>query len=158
MIEIERKFLVKNTSFKKQAVTVKHIIQGFLNSNPHRTVRVRVTEEEGLLTVKGISNAEGTTRFEWETAIPVHEAKELLKLCEPNLIEKKRYILLVGTHTFEVDEFLGENQGLVIAEVELTSENEDFKKPNWLGKEVTGDSRYYNSYLSKTPYKNWGIF
>ena len=155
MLEIERKFLVKNTHFKREATAVNHIIQGFLNTHPNRTVRVRLVNNQATLTVKGLSNTSGTTRFEWETHINYEDAKKLLALCEPGIIEKKRYLLKVDTHLFEVDEFLKENKGLIIAEVELTSEHETFPKPEWLGEEVTGNATYYNSNLSKNPFKNW---
>lgn len=157
MLEIERKFLVLSEDFKTEAFKETRIVQGFLNTHKVRTVRIRIKGEEAFITVKGISNKEGTTRMEWEKEIPVLEAEMLLKVCEPNLIEKTRFEIKVGNHIFEVDEFYRENQGLIIAEVELTSENETFEKPEWLGKEVTGDVRYYNSLLSKTPYLNWGI-
>ena len=157
MIEIERKFLVLSEAFKTEAFNKIRIIQGFLSTHKERTVRVRIKGKKAFITVKGISNNEGTSRLEWEKEIPVKEAETLLSICEPNLIEKTRFEIKSGNHVFEVDEFYGENEGLIIAEIELTSENEDFKKPDWLGKEVTGDVRFYNSLLSKTPYRNWGI-
>ena len=157
MLEIERKYLVLSESFKNQAFKKTHIVQGFLSTHPERTVRVRIKGEKGFLTVKGISNETGTTRLEWEIKISVSEAEILLTLCKPNHIEKIRYEVRVENHIFEVDEFLGENEGLILAEIELTSENEIFIKPEWLGKEVTGDVRYYNSQLSKIPYKNWKL-
>jgi len=157
MLEIERKFLTLSDTYKSEAFKQTKIVQGFLNTHKERTVRVRIKGEKAFLTVKGISNSEGTTRMEWEKEIPKEDAESLLALCEPNLIEKTRYEIKMGKHIFEVDEFYGENDGLVIAEIELISENEKFKKPDWLGKEVTGDVRYYNSLLSKTPYKNWGL-
>ncbi len=157
MLEIERKFLVLSEDYKKDTYKKTNIIQGFLNTHRERTVRIRIKSEKAFITIKGISNNKGTTRLEWEKEIPIPEAKSLLNLCELNLIEKTRYEIKVGNHVFEVDEFFGENEGLVIAEIELTSENETFKKPIWLGKEVTGDVRYYNSQLSKLPYLNWGI-
>lgn len=155
MIEIERKFLVTSEAFKKEATTNRRIVQGFLNTDPHRTVRVRILGDQGFLTVKGKSIASGTTRFEWERNIPVAEAQALLQLCETGTLEKTRYEIPLGDHIFEVDEFHGENQGLIVAEVELHAENETFSKPDWLGREVTGDIRYYNSQLSKKPYKAW---
>lgn len=157
MIEIERKFLLVSEDYKKEAYKHTKIIQGFLNTHKERAVRVRIKGEEAFITVKGISNKEGTTRFEWEKEISIEEANMLLELCEPNLIEKIRYEVKSEFHFFEIDEFFGENEGLVIAEIELSEENEDFDKPDWLGKEVTGDVRYYNSQLSRVPYKNWGI-
>ena len=155
MIEIERKFLVNSNAFKNEAFIKNRISQGFLNTHKERTVRVRVTGAKGFITVKGASSSDGLKRFEWEKEIPVNEAKALLKLCEPTIIDKIRYEVKVGNHIFEVDEFYGENEGLIIAEVELNSENDPFEKPIWLAKEVTGDIKYYNSQLSKNPYKNW---
>ena len=153
-IEIERKYLVKG-DFKKFAVKSYKIAQGFLSSIPERTVRVRINEEKGFMTIKGISNNSGTSRFEWEKEISLEEAKSLLEICEPSIIEKIRYIIPVNKLFFEVDEFLGENLGLVIAEIELPFEDFKFEKPSWLGKEVTGDVKYYNSVLAKNPYCNW---
>jgi len=155
MLEIERKFLVTSDSYKKEAFSQKRIIQGYLNSDPERTVRVRIKEDKAFMTVKGISNATGMSRFEWEKEIPVDEAEKLLLLCEKGVIDKNRFEVKSGAHTYEVDEFYGENEGLVMAEIELQSETEYFEKPNWLGKEVTNDKRYYNSYISKNPYKTW---
>jgi adenylate cyclase len=155
MIEIERKFLVTSEAFKKEAFTQNRIAQGYLSSVPERTVRVRIKGNKGFLTIKGISNESGLSRFEWEKEIPVDEATALLKLCEKGLIDKTRFEVKMGQHIFEVDEFYGENEGLIVAEIELKSETENFESPNWLGKEVTNDDRYYNSYLSKNPYKNW---
>ena len=157
MIEIERKFLLVSDNYKKEAYKQTKIIQGFLNTHKERAVRIRIMGAEAFITVKGISNKEGTTRFEWEKEIPLDEAKMLLKLCEPNLIEKIRYEVKTGIHFFEIDEFFGENEGLIMGEIELSDENEAFIKPDWLGKEVTGDVRYYNSQLSKIPYRNWEI-
>ena len=157
MIEIERKFLIASDKYKEQAYKKTRIVQGFLNTHKERTVRVRIKGKEAYFTIKGISNKEGTSRFEWEKKIAVEEAEQLIKLCEPNLIEKIRYEIKVGNHIFEVDEFSAENEGLIIAEIELSEENESFEKPDWLGKEVTGDIRYYNSQLSRVPYKNWSI-
>lgn len=152
--EIERKFLVKG-NFKDQAVKSTRIVQGYLSSVPERTVRVRIKGDKGYLTIKGIGNVSGASRFEWEKEIPVNEAEELLKICEPGVIDKTRYNVKVGNHTFEVDEFYGENEGLVIAELELSSENESFPKPQWLGEEVTGDTKYYNAMLMKNPFTKW---
>ena len=157
MIEIERKFLIVSDKYKELAYKKTRILQGFLNTHKERTVRVRIKGEKAFITIKGISNSKGTTRFEWEKEISLKEAGQLIELCEPNLIEKIRYEIKVGNHIFEVDEFSAENKGLIIAEIELSEENESFEKPNWLGKEVTGDVRYYNSQLSRVPYKNWGI-
>ena len=155
MIEIERKFLVKSDDFKSDAIKNERIVQGFLNTDPLRTVRVRIKGDKGYLTVKGKGNRNGTTRFEWEKEIAVKEADALLKLSEPGVIDKVRYYIEVGKHIFEVDEFSGENSGLIVAEIELEHEDEDFLKPNWLGDEVTSDIKYYNSQLSKNPYKTW---
>ncbi len=152
--EIERKFLVKE-GYKQFAFTYTRITQGYLSSVPERIVRVRINGDKGFITIKGVSNLSGMSRYEWEKEIPVHEARELLALCEPGIIDKTRYLVQVGKFTFEVDEFYGENEGLVVAEVELSSEEELFDKPAWLGKEVTGDNRYYNSKLVKMPFKNW---
>ena len=155
MIEIERKFLVKSDAFKNEAFSKSRIVQGFLNSDAERTVRVRIKGDMGFLTVKGISNVSGTSRFEWEKEIPLPEAEQLLSICEKGSIDKTRYFVKADKHTFEVDEFHGENDGLVVAEVELNDEDEIFQKPNWLGKEVTGEVKYYNSQLAKNPFKNW---
>lgn len=155
MIEIERKFLVKNNSFKENAFTQNQIAQGYLSSVPERTVRVRIKGEKGFLTIKGASNKAGLSRFEWEKEIPLDEAKNLLQLCEEGVINKTRFEIKSGNHTFEVDEFYDENKDLVIAEIELNSEADTFEKPDWLGEEVTGDVRYYNAYLSKKPFTKW---
>lgn len=154
-IEIERKFLVKSQAFKKEALSSYKIKQGFLNSHRDRTVRVRLRDDKGFITVKGKSTANGLSRFEWEKVISKIEAESLLQLCEKNIIDKLRYEIKIGNHIFEVDEFYGPNEGLIIAEIELKSESENFEKPNWLGDEVTGDVKYYNSQLSKQPFKNW---
>lgn len=153
--EIERKFLVSSNVYKTEAISKKRIVQGFLNTHPERTVRVRMKGEKGYLTVKGKSNKAGTTRFEWEREMSIDEAEALLKLCEEGVIEKVRYEVKAGIHIFEIDEFHGNNQGLTVAEIELSEENETFEKPSWLGKEVTGNITYYNSSLSKNPFKNW---
>lgn len=155
MQEIERKFLVKSEAFKQEAFKSTNIAQGFLNSDKLRTVRIRMTDDKGFLTIKGESSSSGVSRFEWETQIPIEEAQTLLQLCEPGQIKKTRHYINVGQHVFEVDEFYGDNQGLIIAEVELSTEDEVFKKPDWLGEEVTGDVRYYNSMLSKQPFSKW---
>jgi CYTH domain-containing protein len=155
MIEIERKFLVTSNAFKDEAFKKTSIIQGFLNTDKERTVRVRIKDKKGILTVKGKSTNDGLSRFEWEKEISKSETESLLLLCEKGIIEKIRYEVKVGKHIFEVDEFQGDNKGLIIAEIELNSENETFEKPNWLGKEVTGLIKYYNSQLSKKPFKFW---
>jgi adenylate cyclase len=153
-IEIERKFLVVG-EYKQFASKSYRITQGYLSSVSGRTVRIRIKDDKGYITIKGKSNESGLSRYEWEKEIPLIEAKELLKLCEPGAIDKMRYEIPIGKHTFEVDEFYGDNLGLTIAELELESEETKFSKPEWLGIEVTCDKRYYNSYLTKNPFKNW---
>jgi CYTH domain-containing protein len=155
MIEIERKFLVLSTVFLKEAYNENRIVQAYLNSNPERTVRIRIKDTKGYLTIKGIGNKTGTTRLEWERQLPIDEAEKLLLICEKGIIDKTRYEVEVGKHLYEVDVFKGENDGLVLAEIELKSEDESFEKPHWLGMEVTGDERFYNAYLSKHPFKSW---
>ena len=155
MIEIERKFLVTSNAFKYEASNSIRITQGFLNTHKERTVRVRLKGEKGYLTIKGKSTNNGLTRFEWEKEISKTDAEALLNLCEKGVIEKTRFEVKSGNHTFEVDEFFGDNKGLIIAEVELQNENETFTKPNWLGEEVTGQIKYYNSQLSKKPFNSW---
>lgn len=155
MIEIERKFLVTSNSFKTEAFVQNRIAQGYLSSVPERTVRVRVKGDKGYLTIKGASNETGLSRFEWEKEIPVDDTKKLLLLCEKGVIDKTRFEVKLGKHIYEVDEFYGENEGLIIAEIELESENETFEKPLWLGEEVTNDNRYYNAYLSSHPFTKW---
>ena len=153
--EIEKKFLVKSDDFKQNASKETRITQGYLSSIPERTVRVRIKGTKGFITIKGIGNQSGASRYEWEKEIPVAEVEELLKICEPGVIDKTRYEIKAGKYTFEVDEFYGDNQGLTVAEIELTDENDSFEKPQWLGEEVTGNVKYYNSMLMKNPYKNW---
>ncbi len=153
--EIERKFLVKSIDFKQEASKETRITQGYLSSVPERTVRVRIKGSSGYITVKGIGNSSGASRYEWEKEIPVAEVDELLKICEPGVIDKTRYEVKAGDLKFEIDEFYGENQGLTVAEIELPSESTHFEKPEWLGEEVTGDSKYYNSMLMKHPYTKW---
>ena len=157
MIEIERKFLVLSNTYKMEAFQQTQIVQGFLNTDPYRTVRVRLKGNQGFITVKGISNESGTSRLEWEKEISEEEAKTLLSICETGVIDKIRYEVKNGNHVYEVDEFFEENEGLTIAEIELSSENENFEKPTWLGEEVTGITKYYNSQLSKNPFKNWNL-
>lgn len=154
-IEIERKFLVISDDFRQQAIKQFTIIQGFLNRDPNRTVRIRLMDREGVLTVKGLGSKSGISRFEWETDLSREEALDLLKLCESGIIQKERYIVPFRGRDYEVDVFELDNSGLILAEIELESENAFFEKPNWLGKEVTGDIRYYNSYLSENPFKTW---
>ena len=153
--EIERKFLVEG-EYKSQAYAHSHIVQGYICSARGRTVRVRIRDEQGFLSIKGAADAAGMSRYEWEKEIPLAEAEELMKLCEPGVIDKTRYLVRSGKHVFEVDEFYGENEGLTMAEVELASENEPFVKPDFIGQEVTGDVRYYNAQLTRHPFKEWG--
>ena len=153
--EIERKFLVNNNSFKSESFKAMVKKQGFLSSNKNRIVRIRVVDDMGFITVKGKSSKNGLSRFEWEKEISVKEAKKLLKLCKKGVIKKTRYHVKTGDHVFEVDVFKGKNKGLIVAEVELNHEEEFFNKPSWLGKEVTGDLKYYNSSISKNPFKKW---
>ncbi|MEO0045250.1 MAG: hypothetical protein RL705_441 [Bacteroidota bacterium] len=155
MVEIERKFLVLSNDFINEAFSQKRIVQAYLSSNPDRTVRVRIKGDKGFITIKGKSNANGTTRLEWEREISVMDAETLLSICESGTIDKIRHEIKVGKHVYEVDIFSGENEGLVMAEIELQSEEESFEKPSWLGEEVTNDERYYNAYLSKKPFVNW---
>lgn len=152
--EIERKFLVSG-EYKSLAFAQSRIVQGYISSARGRTVRVRIRDGKGYLTIKGASNESGTSRYEWEKELPLAEAEELMKLCEPGVIDKTRYLVRSGSHIFEVDEFYGENEGLVVAEVELESEEEEFVKPDFIAEEVTGDIRYYNSQLMKKPYTSW---
>lgn len=154
-LEIERKFLVTNSLYKVQAYSQSRVVQGYICSAHGRTVRVRIRDGKGYLTIKGASNDMGTSRYEWEKELPLQEAEELMRLCEPGIIDKIRFLVRSGNHVFEVDEFHGENEGLVVAEVELTSEEEPFVKPDFIGEEVTGDVRYYNSQLMKHPFTAW---
>lgn len=155
MTEIERKFLVKGTAYREQAHRRMEMVQGFLSRDPLRTIRIRRMGDRGWITVKGKTTDGGTTRMEWEYEIPPAEADALLRLCLPDPIRKVRYEVPFGGHLFEVDEFDGENRGLVLAEIELTSSDQAFDKPEWLGQEVTGRPEYYNSQLSKNPYSQW---
>ncbi|QII71934.1 CYTH domain-containing protein [Apibacter sp. B2966] len=152
--EIERKYLITG-EFKSKAIKSLQIKQGYLSSIPERTVRVRIQDNQGFLTIKGSNKKNSISRFEWEKEITKEEANELIQLCEVGIIDKKRYIVPFGNKIIEVDEFYGENEGLILAEIELDDENETIEKPDWLGKEVTDDPRYYNSMLMKNPYKNW---
>ena len=153
--EIERKFLVKDDSYRQLAKSSSRICQGYICSARGRTVRVRIRGEKGYLTIKGPSDAAGIGRYEWEKEIPLAEAEELMRLCEPGRIDKTRYLVEAGQHTWEVDEFYGENQGLVVAEVELSSKDETVEPPAFVGEEVTGQVKYYNSFLMKEPYCRW---
>jgi adenylate cyclase len=152
--EIERKFLI-NGDFRHFVRKSLPITQGYLSSVPERTVRVRIQGDKAFLTIKGNGNIIGSTRFEWEKVISVEDAQDLLLLCEPGVIEKIRHLVPAGEFTFEVDEFLGDNVGLLVAEIELPTEDTLFEHPVWLGEEVTGDVRYYNAYLSKHPSTKW---
>ena len=154
-LEIERKFLVVDDSYKQMAFSSSRIAQGYICSARGRTVRVRIRDEKGYLTIKGPSGEGGLSRYEWEKEIPLEEAKELMTICEPGIIDKTRYLVRSGNHIFEVDEFYGENEGLIIAEVELQAENEMFEKPSFIGDEVTGIVKYYNSFLMKHPFSKW---
>ena len=155
MIEIERKFLTQKANFETLAQSKSTIAQGYLNSDANRTVRVRIKNDKGYLTIKGKSNASGTSRFEWEKEIDLNEAEALLNLCEDFIISKTRYEITHQGHLFEVDVFHGQNEGLILAEIELQQEDESFEKPYWLGEEVTGKVEYYNSYLSNHPFSTW---
>ncbi len=155
MLEIERKFSVKSTNFLANAKESYKITQGYLNTDKNRTVRVRIKGNKGFITVKGISSANGLSRFEWEKEILVDDAKALLMLCEDFVIDKTRYLIPFGSVVFEVDVFEGANEGLVIAEVELETKDQQFDKPEWLGQELTGDERFYNAYLSNVPFTSW---
>ena len=150
MIEIERKFLVKAYDYRKEAHRKTKIIQGYLTKDPKRTVRVRIREDQGFLTIKGMSSEDGLSRFEWEKESPLNEAQELITLCLPTVIEKTRYEVTYKGVLFEVDEFEGTHSGLVLVEVELNSTEDIFEIPKWVDKEVTGDKKYYNSYLSNS--------
>ena len=154
--EIERKFLVEGDAYRALAFDSSRISQGYISSGNGRTVRVRIRDERGYLTIKGPSADGGLSRYEFETEIAMADARDLLALCEPGVIEKTRFLVRAADgHIFEVDEFYGDNEGLVMAEVELTAPDEPFKKPDFIGKEVTGDRRYYNSHLRRYPYRLW---
>ena len=154
MLEIERKFLVEGP-FKDKAYNRSHIEQGYIACANGRTVRVRIRDDKGYLTIKGPSDQAGLARFEFEKEITLAEAQALMTICLPGRIIKDRYLIHNGPHTIEVDEFAGENQGLVLAEIELHYEDEPYIRPEFLGKEVTGDHRYYNSHLTTNPYSRW---
>jgi CYTH domain-containing protein len=154
-METERKFLVRDTSFMDEAFSVKRIVQGYICADAERAVRVRICGEDGFLTIKSATNERGWSRYEFEQAVAPEDAEELMKLCLPGLIDKVRYYVKVGNHTWEVDLFHGENEGLVVAEIELESEDDVFELPAWAGREVSGDPRYYNSMLAAHPYSTW---
>ena len=153
-LEIERKFLVVG-EFRDQAYSFSRIRQGYISSGNGKTVRVRIRDDRGYLTIKGPSDQAGLARYYFETEISLSDAMDLMKLCEPGIIDKTRYLVRSGNHVFEVDEFYGDNEGLIMAEVELHSEDEPFQKPSFIGPEVTGDRRYYNAHLRRNPYKLW---
>lgn len=155
MLEIERKFAVKSTNFLANAKESYKITQGYLNTDKNRTVRVRIKGNKGFITVKGISSADGLSRFEWEKEIDIKDAEALLLLCEDFVIDKTRYLIPFDSVVFEVDVFEGANKGLIIAEVELKTTDQQFEKPDWLGEELTGDERFYNAYLSNVPFTSW---
>lgn len=155
-IETERKFLVRDDSFKSEAVRTLRIKQGYIAHDAGRTVRVRIADDKGFLTIKGPSMNGGVSRFEWEREIPLQDAEDLMLLCKDGKIDKTRFIIPTANgRKFEVDEFYGDNEGLVMAEIELGSEDEAYERPSWLGDEVTGDKRYYNSHLLLYPFKGW---
>ena len=154
-LEIERKFLVLDDSYKHEAFSKSHILQGYICSGRGRTVRIRIRDDRAYITIKGPSLDGGLSRYEFEQEIPLDDARQLMKLCEPGTIDKTRWLVKSGRHTFEVDEFFGDNEGLVMAEVELAYEDEPYEKPDFIGKEVTGDRRYYNGHLRSNPYKMW---
>ena len=152
--EIERKFLVK-VPFKELASSSSRIMQGYISSMKGRTVRVRIRDEKGYLTIKGPSDQGGLVRYEFEKEISLQDARDLMKICEPGIIDKTRYLVPYEGHIFEVDEFYGENEGLILAEVELKAPDESFERPAFLGREVTGDRRFYNSCMRVHPYSQW---
>ena len=154
-MEIERKFLVRSDDYKRCAHKSYRIKQGYISSGNGRTVRVRIRDNQGFLTIKGASLDDGLSHYEFEHEISLEEAQQLFRLCEPGIIDKTRYLVASGKHTFEVDEFYGDNDGLVIAEVELSSADEPYEKPDFVGEEVTYDRRYRNAQLRINPYKNW---
>lgn len=152
--EIERKFLVDG-EFRHLAYDCTHIEQGYFATEPGKTVRVRIRGDKGFLTIKGPSGKDGLSRYEFETEIPLEDAHEMMKLCMQGKVDKNRYLIKNGKHTVEVDEFFGDNEGLLLAEIELGSEEEEYERPDFLGDEVTGDKRYYNKYMLKHPYCEW---
>lgn len=154
-IETERKFLVLSDCYKTEAESSSRIAQGYIGTVPGRTVRIRIRGDRGYITIKGNSTPDGLSRYEWEKEIPLSEAEELMALCQKGIIEKTRFLVPFGGHVFEVDEFYGDNEGLTLAEIELGSPDELFERPSWLGKEVTGDARYYNKMLGVKPFKDW---
>ncbi|MCD8202217.1 MAG: CYTH domain-containing protein [Prevotella sp.] len=156
-LEIERKFLVhkKDEPYKAVSYASSRICQGYICDGKYPTVRVRIRDDKGYITIKGKSNKSGLSRYEFEKEISLEEAQQLMKLCKPELIDKTRYLIRCGSHVFEVDEFYGSNAGLVMAEVELQYEDEPYDKPDFIGEEVTGDKRFNNSSLRKNPFSAW---
>jgi len=154
-MEIERKFLVRNDAYRRQAHASSHIRQGYISSGGRCTIRVRLRDDEAFLTIKSPSMDGGLSRYEFEKSITLDEAEHIMLLCEPGIIDKTRYLVRSGEHIFEVDEFHGDNEGLVVAEVELHAADESYSKPDFIGDEVTGDRRYYNSHLRRHPYCEW---
>ena len=155
MLEIERKFLVLDDSYKALSYSHSHIVQGYICSGRGRTVRIRIRDAQGFITIKGPSVDGGLSRYEFEQEIPLADAEQLMKLCEPGIIDKTRWLVKSGDFTFEVDEFHGDNDGLVMAEVEMQSVDDQPVLPPFIGQEVTGDRRYYNSQLRSNPYCSW---
>ncbi len=155
MLEIERKFLVLDDSYKQLSYNSSHIVQGYICSERGRTVRVRIRDTRAYITIKGPSTNNGLSRYEFEQEVPLADAEQLMQLCEPGIIDKTRWLVKSGDHTFEVDEFHGDNDGLIVAEVELRDETDAPEIPHFIGKEVTGDRRYYNSQLRQHPFKSW---
>lgn len=154
-LEIERKFIVTG-EFKSLSTNCTHIQQGYIASGNGRTVRVRIRDEKGYLTIKGPCGKAGISRYEWEKEIPLEDARDLMTICEPGLIDKHRYLVpQPDGHVWEVDEFHGDNEGLIMAELEMKSEDEAYECPPFIGREVTGDRRFYNSHMRKNPYKLW---
>lgn len=154
-VEIERKFLVVGDEYRRMAYSSDRIVQGYICRQDGNSVRVRIRDGRGYLTIKGPSLDGGLSRYEWEREISLSEAEDLLLLCRDAKIDKRRYLVKCGNHTYEVDEFYGDNEGLVVAEIELSDKNEPFERPSFLGREVTGEARYYNGHLTRFPYKDW---
>lgn len=153
VMEIERKFLLANQDWRTTAAPPRHLLQGYLSSTPRCTVRVRVDGDNAWLTIKGCSD--NISRVEYEYPVPVEDARQMLRQMCATVVEKRRYLVEYAGHTWEIDEFLGDNNGLIVAEIELNSEQEKFIRPPWLGREVSGAIRYYNSHLAHTPYCDW---
>lgn len=154
-MEIERKFLLKDDSYKADAAKQLRMVQGYICRETGKTVRIRISGDRAWLTIKGKSSEDGTSRYEWEKEIDAADAENLMKLCSGSVIDKTRYIVPYDGHVFEVDEFYGANEGLTVAEIELSDKDEKFGRPDWLGAEVTGDRKYYNSMLASHPFSEW---